>query len=135
MRAAYKIANFLNYLGFGVIVPIQSLMFYEHGCKLEAFGLILGIYAATILIAEIPSGIFADIYGRKNLSDVMHFKYRRLPGCDIIWLYAFDRKAPPDRKPTALERLPVHGRNAAAADYTLLILLITFIKRKFLTES
>ncbi len=56
---------FLTHFGFGVIAPVLSLLLTVHGCPLGMIGLAFGAFAIVVIAAEIPSGVFADMYGRK----------------------------------------------------------------------
>jgi len=47
--------------------PIYTLLFLDHGLTLEQFGLLNGVWAATIVLLELPSGALADVVGRRNL--------------------------------------------------------------------
>ena len=47
--------------------PVYALMFLDYGLTLEQFGILNGIWAATIVLLEVPSGALADTIGRKNL--------------------------------------------------------------------
>ena len=65
MSLRYKAMIFLSSLGFGVIAPVLSLLLAAHGCSLSQIGLAFGAFAVVVIAAEIPSGVFADLYGRK----------------------------------------------------------------------
>ncbi|MEC7543665.1 MAG: MFS transporter, partial [Verrucomicrobiota bacterium] len=47
--------------------PIFALFFLEHGLSWVDFGILNGIWAATIILLEVPSGALADTIGRKKL--------------------------------------------------------------------
>lgn len=65
MKSIYKILAFISNFSIGISSPVLCLMLCEHGCTLNNVGLVVTVFAVTVLIAEIPSGIFADMYGRK----------------------------------------------------------------------
>lgn len=65
MRGKYKFLTFLSNLNIGISAPVLSLMLCEHGCSLENIGLAIMAFSITVVVMEIPSGIFADLYGRK----------------------------------------------------------------------
>lgn len=65
MRWNYKLLAFLSNFSLGLCAPIFSLMLCRHGCSLQSLGLAISIFSVTIMAAEIPSGIFADMFGRK----------------------------------------------------------------------
>ncbi len=66
MRARYKAVIFLSSLALGILLPVMSLVLCARGCDLKTLGFAFGIFAAAVIIAEVPSGIFADLYGRKT---------------------------------------------------------------------
>lgn len=65
MSLRHKAMIFLSSLGFGVIAPVLSLLLTAHGCSLSQIGLAFGAFAVVVIAAEIPSGVFADLCGRK----------------------------------------------------------------------
>lgn len=66
MKSKYKILTFLNNFNLGISAPFLSLILCEHGCSLKNIGLVIAIFSATVVILELPSGIFADLFGRKS---------------------------------------------------------------------
>ena len=65
MKARYKVLIFAASFSLGLILPVQSLMLIAHGCTLQTLGLAVGAYAVAVIAAEVPTGIFADLCGRK----------------------------------------------------------------------
>ncbi len=47
--------------------PVFTLLYLDYGLTLSQFAMLNVIWAATIVIAEVPSGAFADTLGRKKL--------------------------------------------------------------------
>lgn len=47
--------------------PVLAILFLDLGLTLDQFVMLNAIWAATILVAEVPSGALADILGRKTL--------------------------------------------------------------------
>lgn len=47
--------------------PVYALLFLDYGLTLEQFGILNAVWAATIVLAEIPSGALADTVGRRAL--------------------------------------------------------------------
>ncbi len=47
--------------------PVYAILFLDHGLTLEQFGLLNFIWAASIVLLEVPSGALADTLGRRNL--------------------------------------------------------------------
>ena len=51
---------------FMIVMPIIVLFFESKGLSLTQIMIIQGTYSLFVALFEIPSGFFADIYGRKN---------------------------------------------------------------------
>ena len=66
MRPSQKAIQFLFWCGMGLTTPVMSLIFLDRGCTLQTLPLVMGLYAATVVFCEVPSGIFADLFGRKR---------------------------------------------------------------------
>lgn len=66
MRPMQKIILFLYWFGSGVVQPVLSLAFLAKGCDLRTLPLAMGIYSATVIVCEVPTGVFADLFGRKR---------------------------------------------------------------------
>ncbi len=47
--------------------PVFSILFLDFGLTLSQFAVLNAVWAATIVICEVPSGALADIIGRRNL--------------------------------------------------------------------
>jgi len=47
--------------------PVYALLFLDHGLTLAQFGILNAVWAATIVLAEVPSGALADTIGRRTL--------------------------------------------------------------------
>ena len=47
--------------------PVFALLFLDFGLSLEQFGILNAVWAATIVLCEVPSGSLADTIGRRNL--------------------------------------------------------------------
>jgi MFS family permease len=62
----YSLILFLNSYLSGILVPILSLLLLDKGATLSNLSIILGLYAFTVIILEIPTGIIADVFGRKK---------------------------------------------------------------------
>jgi MFS family permease len=66
MRKSIQFIYFLRFFGTGIIIPVLSLMLLSRGATIETISLVIGLYSITVIAAEFPSGVFADLYGRKN---------------------------------------------------------------------
>ncbi|MGF1689575.1 MFS transporter [Photobacterium japonica] len=47
--------------------PVFTLLYLDYGLTLSQFAILNVVWAATIVLAEVPSGAFADTLGRKKL--------------------------------------------------------------------
>lgn len=66
MRRIFQIIILLQYFATGVMAPVLTLALLKHGASISTVSLLLGAYSLTALVAEIPSGVFSDLCGRKN---------------------------------------------------------------------
>jgi len=66
MTGIQKIIIFLNYFGVGLFIPVLSLFLLSHGCNLQSLAIVVGFYSVTVMISEVPSGLYADMKGRKT---------------------------------------------------------------------
>lgn len=76
MRKITQLVYFLRFFGTGLIIPVLSLMLLSRGATIETVSLFVGLYSVTVIAAEFPSGVFADVFGRRNaflLSCVLSF--------------------------------------------------------------
>ena len=46
--------------------PVLALALLAHGATLQNLSLFIGAYSFTVIAVEFPSGLFADLYGRKT---------------------------------------------------------------------
>ncbi len=56
----------LKNLSTGILASVLSLALLQHGGSIQTISLLLGLYSFTVILAEFPSGVFADLYGRKT---------------------------------------------------------------------
>lgn len=47
--------------------PVFTILFLDYGLTIEQFAILNAVWAATIVVAEVPSGALADLIGRKQL--------------------------------------------------------------------
>lgn len=74
----YSFILILNAFTTGLIVPVLSLLLMDKGATLSSISVIMGIYSFTVMAFELPSGIMADLIGRKKtfcLSLIMSLIY------------------------------------------------------------
>ncbi|MGB2979992.1 MAG: hypothetical protein WBC77_01960, partial [Candidatus Zixiibacteriota bacterium] len=61
----YSATRFLIALAFGTILPVYVLYFRHYQINLFEIALLAATFEASILLLEIPTGLVADIYGRR----------------------------------------------------------------------
>ena len=73
MDSPFAIPNVRLFIAFKVLFnsrfyyPIFTILFLDFGLTVAQFSLLNAVWAATIVLAEVPSGALADITGRKSL--------------------------------------------------------------------
>jgi len=73
LASPFSIPNVRLFIAFRVLFnarfyyPVFLILFTDMGLKLEQFFLLNAVWAATIVLMEVPSGAFADTFGRRNL--------------------------------------------------------------------
>lgn len=76
MGRIFQLLVFLKSFATGIVIPVLTLALLEHGSSFSTVSLVLGAYSFTVIAAEFPSGLFADLWGRKKaflLSAVLYF--------------------------------------------------------------
>ena len=72
-KSPYQIANIRLFILFRVLFnarfyyPVFSILFLDFGLTLSQFAILNAVWAATIVVCEVPSGALADTIGRRNL--------------------------------------------------------------------
>lgn len=72
-KSPYQIANVRLFILFRVLFnarfyyPVFSILFLDFGLTLSQFAILNSVWAATIVVCEVPSGALADTIGRRNL--------------------------------------------------------------------
>lgn len=67
MEPSHKIIFFTNSFRIGIMAPVLSLVLLSHGATLKTLSLCIGIFAAMVVVLELPSGILTDFIGRKRI--------------------------------------------------------------------
>ena len=73
MTPTFSIPNVRLFIAFKVFFnsrfyyPVFTILFLDFGLTIAQFSLLNAAWAATIVLAEVPSGALADIIGRKRL--------------------------------------------------------------------
>ena len=69
----FAVSNIRLFIAFRVFFnarfyyPVFTILFIDFGLTVSQFALMNAVWAATIVIMEVPSGALADIWGRRNL--------------------------------------------------------------------
>ena len=69
----FSIPNIRLFIAFKVLFnsrfyyPVFTILFLDFGLTVSQFSILNAVWAATIVLAEVPSGALADIIGRKQL--------------------------------------------------------------------
>lgn len=72
-KSPFQIPNVRLFIMFRVLFnarfyyPVFSILFLDFGLSLSQFAILNVVWAATIVICEVPSGALADTIGRRNL--------------------------------------------------------------------
>lgn len=94
MTAAIQLVFFLRMLATGIIAPVLALLLMAHGATIETISLLIGVYSVTVVIAEFPSGVLADLVGQKrvfqlsNLFALLSFALMLVSQSAIMLLFA-----------------------------------------------
>lgn len=67
MAKISQIIILMNNFSLGIILPVLNLILLERGASLKTLPILIALYAVTVLCVELPSGICADLFGRKNV--------------------------------------------------------------------
>ncbi|MBI9091293.1 MAG: MFS transporter [Desulfobacterium sp.] len=73
MASPFSIPNIRLFIAFRVLFnsrfyyPVFTILFLDFGLTVAQFSILNAVWAATIVLAEVPSGALADIIGRKRL--------------------------------------------------------------------
>lgn len=72
-RSPFLVQNIRLFIAFRVFFnsrfyyPVFTILFLDFGLTVAQFSILNAVWAATIVLAEVPSGALADIIGRKRL--------------------------------------------------------------------
>jgi MFS family permease len=73
LTQTFSIPNIRLFIAFKVFFnsrfyyPVFTILFLDFGLSVAQFSILNAVWAATIVLAEVPSGALADIIGRKRL--------------------------------------------------------------------
>jgi MFS family permease len=66
MRKAYQVIVLIKNFATGVMAPVLTLALMARGASIGEVSLMMGTYSFTVIAMEFPSGVYADLYGRKK---------------------------------------------------------------------
>lgn len=66
LERLYYLVKFLFWFAASLPVAFQVLLVQSRGFTLGQIGLFLGVFALTVALLEVPSGMLADLWGRKR---------------------------------------------------------------------
>lgn len=66
MRRGLQVVILLKNTATGILAPVLTLALLRHGASIGTLSLMIGAYSLTVIVMEFPSGLFADLYGRKT---------------------------------------------------------------------
>jgi MFS family permease len=66
LRRRFVVLRALRWLPLGVALPFLILLPQERGLSLAEVGLVFGVHSVIAIVAEVPSGGFADATGRRT---------------------------------------------------------------------
>lgn len=67
MPISHMLAFALMNFGTGITVPVLSLLLMARGATLETLPLVMGVTLVVTVALEVPSGVAADVLGRRRL--------------------------------------------------------------------
>ena len=67
MKRSQGALLFLLRFNLGICSPVLSLILLSKGATLQTLPLAMGLYSATVILFEVPSGVLADLIGRKRV--------------------------------------------------------------------
>jgi MFS family permease len=85
MKKSYWLLLLLICFSTGLMVPVLSLALLERGTSLPDLAVIFGFYSLTVFILEVPSGVLADLAGRKRVFILSNIFYL---GASFLLLFA-----------------------------------------------
>ena len=65
-RRTYVLVFLLEAFSLGLLLPIMSLIFTGKGGSVKELSIGISILSATVILLELPSGLFADLFGRRD---------------------------------------------------------------------
>lgn len=86
IQRVYYLATSLYWFATALPLALTTLLFQARGFSLFEIGLAFGVYSATVVLLEVPTGGLADVVGRKR---VALLAYCMLTLMSVVLLLAF----------------------------------------------
>ena len=67
MKTSHRLIFFLNAFSTGLVAAVLSLIYLAHGADIQTLSIFISIFAVSTILLELPSGILADLFGRKKM--------------------------------------------------------------------
>lgn len=65
--SSYRLLLLLHYFAQGILVPVLSMMLLAGGIPLSDLAFAIGVYSVTAVVLELPTGVLADLIGKKKI--------------------------------------------------------------------
>jgi MFS family permease len=65
--SSYCLLLLLHYFAQGILVPVLSMMLLAGGIPLSDLAFAIGVYSVTAVVLELPTGVLADLIGKKKI--------------------------------------------------------------------
>ena len=86
LKRVYFTAEFIHWFAAGIPLPLYILFFQNRGLDLFQIGLLGAVFAATVVLLELPTGGLADQLGRKPITLA---SYLFKASSSLVMLFAF----------------------------------------------
>ncbi len=86
LKRVYFTAEFIHWFAAGIPLPLYILFFQNRGLDLFQIGILGAIFAATVVLLELPTGGLADQLGRKPITIA---SYLFKASSSLVMLFAF----------------------------------------------
>lgn len=67
LKHRYWLCHFVRSLPFGLVLPVFALLPVDRGLTVAEVGLVLGAFAASTAVLELPTGNLADVFGARGV--------------------------------------------------------------------
>lgn len=88
IKRTYFAALALRWLATGLVLPVFVVFMQSRGIDLLQLGIIMGLYSATVVLLEMPTGGLADAIGRKKVA-LLANSIDILAGAVILFSFSF----------------------------------------------